>query len=54
MMDMMTIIPVFLLKSLPSSSANIPRATTRCLPCSIDTAPSNAPPGHHLPRLHLP
>ena len=43
MMDMMTIILVFLLKSLSSSSANIPQGDDLRLPrSSIDTAPSSA------------
>jgi biopolymer transport protein ExbD len=43
MMDMMTIILVFLLKSLSSSSANIPQGDDLRLPRStIDTSPSNA------------
>lgn len=43
MMDMMTIILVFLLKSLSSSSANIPQGDDLRLPHStIDTSPANA------------
>jgi biopolymer transport protein ExbD len=43
MMDMMTIILVFLLKSLSSSSANVPQSDDLRLPHStIDMAPSNA------------
>ncbi len=43
MMDMMTIILVFLLKSLSSSSANIPQGDDLRLPHStINTSPSNA------------
>ncbi len=43
MMDMMTIILVFLLKSLSASSANIPQGDDLRLPhSSINTAPSNA------------
>ncbi len=43
MMDMMTIILVFLLKSLSSSAASIPQGADLTLPHStVDTAPSNA------------
>ncbi len=43
MMDMMTIILVFLLKSLSASSANIPQGDDLRLPhSSINTSPSNA------------
>ncbi len=43
MMDMMTIILVFLLKSLSSSPANVPQSEDLRLPHStVDTAPSNA------------
>jgi biopolymer transport protein ExbD len=43
MMDMMTIILVFLLKSLSASSANIPQGDDLRLPrSSIDTPPSSA------------
>src|SRR3954462_10263525 len=43
MMDMMTIILVFLLKSISSSSANIPQGDDLRLPHStINTAPTNA------------
>lgn len=43
MMDMMTIILVFLLKSLSSSSANIPQGDDLRLPTSsVATSPSNA------------
>lgn len=43
MMDMMTIILVFLLKSLSSSAASIPQGADLTLPrSSIDTAPSSA------------